>query len=205
LLLREREVGPQDRRQRDHEIAEEREQISTAGEDHHHYQEESEHCIQEMRHQMDCLQALVGEHATATNPAQGSSIKLTRLGESDNIEAYLTMFKWMMEVNEISREHWPFQLAPQLTGRAQQAYAALTPEDAKDYDTVRTAILQSVQHKLRNLPAALPSSEAEGGGVPSGADDPTPRPGFPLDVRSLNPPGTTRPPSKRAVLICLPP
>ena len=58
------------------------------------------------------------------------------------MEAYLTTFERIMEVNEISRERWPFQLAPQLTGKAQQAYAALTPDDAKDYDVVRTAILR---------------------------------------------------------------
>ena len=47
-----------------------------------------------------------------------------------------------MEVNEVSRDRWPFQLAPQLTGKAQQAYAALPPDDAKDYDVVKTAILR---------------------------------------------------------------
>ena len=46
-----------------------------------------------------------------------------------------------MEVNEVSRERWPFQLAPQLTWKAQQAYAALQPEDGEDYNMVKTAIL----------------------------------------------------------------
>ena len=58
------------------------------------------------------------------------------------MEAYLATFERIMEVNEMSRERWPFPLAPQLTGKAQQAYAALNPEDAKDYDAVKTAILR---------------------------------------------------------------
>ena len=47
-----------------------------------------------------------------------------------------------MAANEVSRERWSFQLAPHLTGKAQQAYAALPPEDAKTYDTVKEAILR---------------------------------------------------------------
>ena len=73
---------------------------------------------------------------------QCRAIKLTRLGEKDEIEAYLTTFERIMEVNEVAKERWPFQLAPQLTGKAQQAYAALTPEDAKDYDAVKNAIFR---------------------------------------------------------------
>ena len=42
----------------------------------------------------------------------------------------------------MSRERWSFQLAPHLTGKAQQAYAALPPEDAKTYDMVKEAILR---------------------------------------------------------------
>ena len=46
-----------------------------------------------------------------------------------------------MAANEVSRERWSFQL-PHLTGKAQQAYAALPPEDTKTYDTVKEAILR---------------------------------------------------------------
>ena len=48
----------------------------------------------------------------------------------------------MMEAYEVKRARWPFKLAPQLTGKAQQAYAALPPEHAKDYDEVKAAILR---------------------------------------------------------------
>ena len=42
----------------------------------------------------------------------------------------------------MDRARWPFKLAPQLTGKAQQAYAALSPEDANSYDSVKAAILR---------------------------------------------------------------
>ena len=94
--------------------------------------EESERCLHDVRLQMEHLQSLVAGHSTATTPTRATnteSIKLTKLGEGDDVEAYLTTFERIMEVNEVNRERWPFQLAPQLTGKAQQAYAALTPDD----------------------------------------------------------------------------
>ena len=60
--------------------------------------------------------------------------------------------------NEVSKERWSFHLAPHLTGKAQQAYAALPPEDAKTYDTVKEAILrrydineETYRHRFRKL------------------------------------------------------
>ena len=114
-------------------------------EDRRRQMEENERRIQEMRRQMEYLERLVTERTTlgtTRRSADAESVKLTRFGDSDDIQAYLTTFERIMEVNEIDRGRWPFQLAPQLTGKAQQAYAALAPEDAKDYDTVKTAILR---------------------------------------------------------------
>ena len=87
------------------------------------------------------LQDSITDRATSgpTHRPNSDSIKLTRLGENDDVEAYLMTFERIMEVN---RERWPFQLAPQLTGKAQQAYATLNPDDAKIYDTVKAAILR---------------------------------------------------------------
>ena len=47
----------------------------------------------------------------------------------------------MMTAFEIGRSRWVFKLAPQLTGKAQQAYTALNATDATDYDSVKEAIL----------------------------------------------------------------
>ena len=69
-------------------------------------------------------------------------MKLARLAEKDDIEAYLTTFERVMEAYEVNKARWSFKLALQLTEKAQQAYAALPPDDAKDYSMVKAAILR---------------------------------------------------------------
>ena len=69
-------------------------------------------------------------------------MKLTRLTEKDDIEAYLTTFERMMEVYGIGKEKWAYKLAPQLTGKAQQAYAAMQPEEAGDYEKLKSVVLR---------------------------------------------------------------
>ena len=60
-------------------------------------------------------------------------VKVAKLTEEDDVEAYLTTFERLMTAYEVPRACWAFKLAPQLAGRAQQAYAALSPEEAGDY------------------------------------------------------------------------
>ena len=66
---------------------------------------------------------------------------LSKLTEEDDIEAYLTTFERMMAGYSIEKRKWSYRLAPNLTGRAQQAFAALPSADAGDYDKLRAAIL----------------------------------------------------------------
>ena len=140
----------QDRERREREIAEERvrreqERVEERSRSDRQ-REDSELRITEMRRRMERLQDMFTEHSAATVSARGRStaepIKLTRLTDADDIESYLTTFERIMAANEVSRERWSFQLAPHLTGKAQQAYAALPPEDAKTYDMVKEAILR---------------------------------------------------------------
>ena len=70
------------------------------------------------------------------------SLKLTKLTLSDDIEAFMTTFERSMEAHEIERVKWPVLLAPQLTGKAQQAYAALSSEDSKNFTKVKEAIFK---------------------------------------------------------------
>ena len=67
---------------------------------------------------------------------------LTKLDVNDDVEAYLTTFERQMRAFDITEDQWSLYLAPQLTGRAQQAYAALDGDEAADYETVKTAILR---------------------------------------------------------------
>lgn len=64
---------------------------------------------------------------------QREQLKLTKLSESEDIEAYLITFERMMEVYEIAKEKWTFQLAPLLTGKTQQAYPAMYSDHITNY------------------------------------------------------------------------
>ena len=69
-------------------------------------------------------------------------LKLTKLTLSDDIEVFMTTFERSMEAHKIARGKWPMLLAPQLTGKAQQAYAALSSEDSKEFIKVKEAIFK---------------------------------------------------------------
>ena len=58
------------------------------------------------------------------------SLKFTKLGEADDIEAFLTTFERAVEAHGVERDKKAAILAPQLTGKARLAYAAMSNEDA---------------------------------------------------------------------------
>ena len=99
----------------------------------------------ELRMQVELLVKLVEAKKT-------ESLESTKTGENellvvkhtdrDDIEAHLTAFERLMATYSVPRANWIFKLAPQLTGKAQQVYAALTTEDAPSYDAVKAAILR---------------------------------------------------------------
>ena len=99
----------------------------------------------ELREQMEMLQAMV-EAGTRRDAAPGRAsddkVKLSKLAECDDIEAYLTTFERMMAAYEIPEGRWSFKLAPMLTGKAQQAYAAMEPARTAEYAQIKTAILR---------------------------------------------------------------
>ena len=77
-----------------------------------------------------------------TQASPHAEIKLTRLEEKDDVEAYLVTFERTMEALGVDRRQWSYHLAPYLTGKAQQAFACISREDCGSYDAVRVAILQ---------------------------------------------------------------
>jgi len=83
----------------------------------------------------------VGSLASAERTT-ADPLKLTRLTEEDDIEAFLTTFERMMTAYRVDPARWAFKLAPQLTGRAQQAYAALPASEAGDYEQLKKSILR---------------------------------------------------------------
>ncbi len=71
------------------------------------------------------------EHSGAREQERAGRAKvwLSKLSDSEDIEAYLTTCERMMSVYEVPEDQWVFKLAPQLTGKVQQAYAALGAEE----------------------------------------------------------------------------
>ena len=110
-------------------------------------EEESHRREELMRAQMQMLKELItgvqaqGEKA-ALRLERDRDVKVTKLTEKDDIEAYLTTFERLMKAYDIKEERWSFKLAPQLIGKAQQAYAAMPPDEAKVYANLKDAILR---------------------------------------------------------------
>ena len=94
---------------------------------------------EERREQRQILETIL--EAQATSQHRKEIAKLTKLTESEDIEAYLTTFERMMAAHEVDEEKWAFQLAPNLSGKAQLAYTTMSSDDAKDYEQVKETIL----------------------------------------------------------------
>ena len=122
----------EERRRYDAERAEERRR----------YEEEAERRDRAMMTQMEVFQRMVSERDEKVAKRDPDPVKLTRLSDTDDIESYLTTFERVMKAHGIEAARWPYKLAPQLTGKAQQAYAALDPDDAESYASVKAAILR---------------------------------------------------------------
>ena len=158
--LREKELE-QERHRREEEAAKRSEELeqerwryaeeaarreSEISEDRRRHEEEKERREDGMRRQIEMLKELVegvqkqGEKS-AMRMERDRDVKVTKLTEADDIEAYLTTFERLMKAYEIHQDRWTYKLAPQLVGKAQQAYAAKTPEDASDYAKLKQAIL----------------------------------------------------------------
>ena len=127
----------EDRRKREEEYA-----IERAARE-----KEAQQRVDEMRTQVDALMKLVSEtKAPGAVPAaaplgHGPQVKLVPLTVQDDIESYLVTFERIMDAYKVPKEQWTYYLAPQLTGKAQQAFAALPTGESQTYDKVKAAIL----------------------------------------------------------------
>ena len=138
---REEETAAEQRR-RDEERADE---LRRRMEEEERRAREADQRVKEMQEQFELMRKLVegtSKREEPRKPERADTIKLTKLTEQDDIEAYLTVFERMMGAYEVEKSRWAFMLAPQLTGKAQQAYAALSADDAGDYPALKAAILQ---------------------------------------------------------------
>ena len=110
-----------------------------------HQREETERRMGETHEPMALFQRMVTERGAPTicDPSEGRpALKLTCLGEGDDMEAFLVTFERTMKAYEINTARWSFMLAPQLTRKAKQAYAAVAADSARVYDTLKAPILR---------------------------------------------------------------
>ena len=143
----------EDRKKREMEISEERERRDKEfdaerrrREDEREARErESQKRLEQMQAYMDNLAKLVEKlvEGTAVHRSRGPEItvKLVPLNEKDDVEAYLITFERIMAAHNISKDRWPHYLTSQLTGKAQLAFAAVSPSDNGNYEKIKAAIL----------------------------------------------------------------
>ena len=83
---------------------------------------EWEHAEYQRRHeeQMELMRRL-GEESGCSVPGPKADVaavlKLTKLTEQDDIEAYITIFDLKMTAYGVDKSHWTYMLALQLTGK----------------------------------------------------------------------------------------
>ena len=95
-----------------------------------------------MQQHMESLLRVVSDTtARPTRVHHTVDVKLVPLSVKDDIKAYLVTFERIMAAHKISKDQWPYHLAPQLTGKVQLAFAAMSSTEAKDYDTIKAAVL----------------------------------------------------------------
>ena len=134
----------EDRRKREQEVADDRLRREQELADERRKREEefaAERAL--MKEQLEALRRLVERPESPRTASEvKDTLKLAKLGEEDDIEAYLTTFERMMAAYEVGKPRWTYKLAPQLSGKAQQAFAAMDRDKAGDYDEVKAAILR---------------------------------------------------------------
>ena len=134
----------EDRRKREQEVADDRLRREQELADERRKREEefaAERAL--MKEQLEALRRLVERPESLRTASEvKDTLKLAKLGEEDDIEAYLTTFERMMAAYEVGKPRWTYKLAPQLSGKAQQAFAAMDRDKAGDYDEVKAAILR---------------------------------------------------------------
>ena len=70
---------------------------------------------------------------------------LNPLSENEDVETFLQNYERICEIHNWSEQKKVVRLPPLLTGRAQQAYLKLTPEQSASYETIKQAILEEYQ------------------------------------------------------------
>ena len=132
----------EDRKAREDDLTREQERREAAEARHASQMAEQ---LEMMKSMLDHLLARPHEvemTSLSSRPYTSDKIGLRKFTDSDDIEAFLTTFERLMALYYMEESHWVAKLAPQLTGRAQQAYAAMPAGEALVYQDVKKAVLR---------------------------------------------------------------
>ena len=147
-VTEQRTQREEERRAREAELTEERRvREAELKEERRLREEEASRRQRETKDQLKLFQRLIEgldkqATAAATREEKNRDVKVAKLTDDDDIEAYLTTFERLIVAYEIPQRRWAFKLASQLVGKAQQAYAAMSTEDSANYTQLKQAILR---------------------------------------------------------------
>ena len=86
--------------------------------------------------------------------------------QKDSLDQYLERFERYVEVLKYPRDKWALQLSTHLTGKALAVYIQLTPDDALNYDTLKSALLKRYQMTEDGYRLKFRTSRPEKGETP---------------------------------------
>ena len=99
-----------------------------------------------------CLKELQLKQASAPHVSAQQSdydvnkcIRLIPPFNSKDVDKYFTLFERTADTLKWPRKVWPLLLQCVLTGKAQEAYASLSPDDSLDYAKVKAAVLRAFE------------------------------------------------------------
>ena len=95
-----------------------------------------------LKRQLDASAKKAEEDRRRREATQGYSVKIHPLDDKEDVESYLQLFERVAETQGWPREVWGVRLAPLLQGEARDTYLRLTIDQARDFDTVRDALLK---------------------------------------------------------------
>ena len=78
---------------------------------------------------------------TSKSNDSGYRVKIPYFDDKDDMDQYLLHFERVATMHGWVKNTWASRLVPLLQGAAREAFLQLTPEDAKDYDEVKKALL----------------------------------------------------------------
>jgi hypothetical protein len=72
---------------------------------------------------------------------ESSSLKMDAFDGKGNIDSYISHFERVATLNEWRVAIWPRKLAPLLQGSAREVYIRMDPDETKDYQKLKKALL----------------------------------------------------------------